>query len=750
MTGHKFSFRANIRLKDIIGQGLIQNSNIAIIELIKNAKDAGSRKVEIVFRRAEAGGPGSVLVIRDFGKGMSVTDISGKWLNIAYSEKRNARHSGGAYYAGEKGIGRFSCDRLGKALDLYTKTKGGEWIALRIDWPSFEIDDPDRQISDVELFPRTFPILLPGENPEVAEAVSGTTLVISDLREAWGFKELERLKKELERFIIDPEGQFSIHLKSEDVRDKDGNLVFDGQIENKLLSRVDEKTIAIHSSISNDGSLIHTEIRHFGDVILSFESDNRYSELKGIKAQIHYLSQGAKVSFKSITGYTSTDYGSIMLFLNGFRVLPYGEPNDDWLRLNAKKAQGNARHLGTREVFGLVEITDENRAFVPVTSREGVARNLAFSQLSELESDGSVDGAYLITLVRTLEKYVVEGMDWDRIAPENADFSYEEILSAINGIVRSGSTGGQYRNVVVNESKLREIARRKVEELQEFVSNLLERVADKHVYDLTKADRRDLKRYVERHEAALVAKTEIADAYRDRAKNETKRRLFAESGRSSDDRRLEEMQHLVGMWTQQIEDELEGVLLDLAAPTYEKDDIMSRLRSAHAITKKINKLSAVITRANFNFISDNISHDIFEYVNDYIDDLVTYRIDLTRKMSIGFVNRDDTKLRLNFSPLEISMLLDNALANSKKFKANKVTIEAHSDDAFRYLDIIDNGSPLTDKHPAEDLFNAGITTTTGSGIGLSHIKEIATGRNARVSIFSNNIGGTTLRLSWAK
>lgn len=751
MTKERFSFRANIRLKDIIGQGLIHNSNIAIIELIKNAKDAGSSKVEIVFSEANVGGPASTLIVRDYGTGMSVSDISEKWLNIAYSEKRNARRSGGTYYAGEKGIGRFSCDRLGRKLELYTKTCGGAWTALAIDWPNFEKDDPKSQISDVELFPRTFANLGPNESPHVRDTSSGTTLIISDLRETWGEHELARLRKELERFIIDPEGEFSIHLKSEDLRTKGGKLIYDGYIENKLLSRIDEKTIAIHSEISSDGSYIHTEVRHFGDVVFSYESDNPFSELKNIKTQIHYLSQSSKVSFKNITGYTSTDYGSVMLFLNGFRVMPYGEPKDDWLSLNSRKAQGNSRYFGTREVFGLVDIRDEDRIFLPVTSREGLARNLAFMQLSDNDlGDGPGEKSYLSTLVRTLEKYVVRGMDWDRIAPENADFSYDDIRAVIEGIIKSGSQSGAYRRVFVDDQKLRSIAKQKVEELNVFVSDLMERVSDKSAYELTKADKRDLKRYVERHEAALAAKTEVADVYRGRMETETKRRLFAESQATVDDKRLTDMQHLVGLWTQQIEDDLEEVIQDVGSSNADIEDITSRLRTVHALAKKINKLSALITRANFNFISDNISHDIFDYVEDYIVDLSSLGLEITRKMPLSFINRDGTKLRLNFSPLEFSMLLDNAFSNSRKFNATKVSVEVHSDGRSRYLDIIDNGRPLTDKYSPDDLFNPGITTTRGSGIGLSHIKEIANGRNAQVSIFSNNIGGTTLRLSWAK
>ena len=83
----RLNFIANARLKDIIGRGLINDDNIAIIGLIKNSGDAGTESVSINFHESD------VLYISDFGEGMSMEDIKYKWLNIAYSERRNASPS---------------------------------------------------------------------------------------------------------------------------------------------------------------------------------------------------------------------------------------------------------------------------------------------------------------------------------------------------------------------------------------------------------------------------------------------------------------------------------------------------------------------------------------------------------------------------------------------------------------------------------------------------------------------------------
>ena len=63
-------FKANASLKDIVGRGLIYDDNIAITELVKNSKDAGSPKAILEFTEEIIVSEKSSLVIKDFGKGM--------------------------------------------------------------------------------------------------------------------------------------------------------------------------------------------------------------------------------------------------------------------------------------------------------------------------------------------------------------------------------------------------------------------------------------------------------------------------------------------------------------------------------------------------------------------------------------------------------------------------------------------------------------------------------------------------------
>ena len=127
----KVSFRTNILLKSIIGKDLITDDNIAVLELVKNSFDAGSNEAKIIFRDVltELSAKEfkkynlSKIILRDTGSGMSEYDLINKWLNIAYSEKKSKKEEFNRQLAGNKGVGRFSCDRLGKSLVIYTKKK---------------------------------------------------------------------------------------------------------------------------------------------------------------------------------------------------------------------------------------------------------------------------------------------------------------------------------------------------------------------------------------------------------------------------------------------------------------------------------------------------------------------------------------------------------------------------------------------------------------------------------------------------
>ena len=118
------NFDVSTGLKRVLGRELITDDEVAIFELVKNSFDAGADTVNLYFGDAN-------VVVADNGSGMSYDDLTNKWLFVAYSSKRE-NGSGKDFrdvaaerrnFAGSKGIGRFSSDRLGQQIILQTRPK---------------------------------------------------------------------------------------------------------------------------------------------------------------------------------------------------------------------------------------------------------------------------------------------------------------------------------------------------------------------------------------------------------------------------------------------------------------------------------------------------------------------------------------------------------------------------------------------------------------------------------------------------
>ena len=269
------SFSTHAHIKNIIGKELINDDNVAVMELVKNSYDAGATKVIIKFKNlVEDKNKQSELILIDDGMGMSENDILTKWLNIAYSSKKENFTQNNRYQAGNKGVGRFSCDRLGKKLNLYTKQKNGIFIHLKISWKDFEdANRIDIQIQDI-------PVLIRELNESEFKNETGfdifehgTIIHITDLNEEWIefnkknnlFSDIEidktkllKLKNSLER-LINPNqsydnNSFKIYLNVKEI-DEDKDLPYHEKISGKIEKK---KRDFLNAKIPHIGSIQKT------------------------------------------------------------------------------------------------------------------------------------------------------------------------------------------------------------------------------------------------------------------------------------------------------------------------------------------------------------------------------------------------------------------------------------------------------------------------------------------------------------
>lgn len=454
---NKLHFKTNIQLKSIIGKDLINDDNIAILELVKNSFDADAKKVDVQYFNLKNNDDKTVqsfsnstsrLIIKDNGLGMSLEDIRDKWLNIAYSEKKINNRQHNRMMAGAKGVGRFSCDRLGEYLNLYTKKQtSSDYLLLKIDWKKFEIDDNTKEIQSIDLEYETLTknqLINRGIEPfnqgvllEIIKLRSNWVYEINDNRGInWNTDKLVDLKKYLEK-LINPNqafenNDFGIYLYAQEFINennlKEETNKFIGKVENTIFDKLDFKATSIESRIIDNGTVIHTELKDKGQTVFWIKEKNDFlPEIKNIKVILYYLNPYTKAFFTKQMGIRSVDYGSIYVFLNGFRVPPYGESGDDWLNLEQRKGQGYNRFLSQRELVGRIEILDDENDFKVISSREGIVKNESYKRLTDSRI------GYFFKTFKRLEKYVVDGLDWDSIPEEDRNRISEIEKKIISG-----------------------------------------------------------------------------------------------------------------------------------------------------------------------------------------------------------------------------------------------------------------------------------------------------------------------------
>ncbi|MFA5343102.1 MAG: ATP-binding protein [Kiritimatiellia bacterium] len=407
------NFRVSSGLKTIIGKELITNDFIAVFELVKNSFDAHAKRVDITFQGLTTDTP--KLIITDNGKGMDHDDLLDKWLFVAYSAKKNGTEDyrdkikSSRIHAGAKGIGRFSCDRLGSQLTIYSRKRGGTAGVqrLQVDWSQFERDLKDEFIS--------IPVTYTEVEACPYDLCTGTVLEIEGLRDAWDRSKLLALKHSLERLINpnqdnDPDG-FSIYLNvpDETLADKEAppsepwNRV-NGKIDNFLFENLGFRTTQITTRINPDGTQIHTRLEDRGALIYELVEKNDLTigknPMADVAVRLFFLNQSAKLFFTRAMGVRTRDYGSVFLYKNGFRIHPFGDVTDDRLGIDRRKQQGSARYLGTRDLSGRIEIHGENIAFQETSSRDGgLVQNDAFTTLRQFVEEYAL---------KRLERFVID------------------------------------------------------------------------------------------------------------------------------------------------------------------------------------------------------------------------------------------------------------------------------------------------------------------------------------------------------
>jgi len=394
------SFSVDAGLVNRLGKELVGKPETALSELVKNAYDADATVVDVIFKNADK--IGGVIIIEDDGIGMDLNQLEKGFMRISSTDKL---HNPKSYKfarnkAGRKGIGRFATQRLGQILTIVTQTvNSNRAIKVTINWNDFKVD------TDLSLVKNKL------EYVDKTKS-EGTTLIIENAWESWSESTVARVYRYVsDLFQPNYISKKAIELKVANKVDSTFKVSFvkveDGQrkviadpdtmLFNKALATIegfiDENHDGYCQVLSNslDVSKDIIPILHEKKYSKEEPPSSKYKNLSNIHFKAYYFIYQRDQYYTGITKQElaniqklANEQGGIKLYSNGFRVLPYGESNDDWLLMDKRNFYDSGVNIpfGNRNLFGFVEIIDQKGEFFEETaSREGLIENDAFVEL---------------------------------------------------------------------------------------------------------------------------------------------------------------------------------------------------------------------------------------------------------------------------------------------------------------------------------------------------------------------------------
>lgn len=392
-----FKPRAQILLQ--LGEQLIKNENIAILELVKNAYDADAKKVEVNMYSIDSKDTGYI-EIHDDGCGMSIDIIRDIWMEPGNSHKkgvveREERSELGRLPIGEKGIGRFGVHKLGKVIELVSKMEGRQEVALNIDWRIFEDAE---YLSDVK-------IDIHERAPEIfKDGKTGTYIRIRKLSTNWTRGMLRNLNRSLTALNspFDSIQSFKVILRTDKTEWMEGLISFkdikeyalfecEMKLEKNVISEfeyyfrpydvmqgISKRKVLFDKDILMRKRVVRNGKRIFEDIDLSkYNIGNIRVKIYGFDRDSSILNNyvSDKAAFKNYLD----ENGGISVFRDGMRILDYGEPDNDWLGLDLKRVNAPTKNLSNNIILGAVYLDrDKSGDLKEKANREGFIEDEAY------------------------------------------------------------------------------------------------------------------------------------------------------------------------------------------------------------------------------------------------------------------------------------------------------------------------------------------------------------------------------------
>ncbi|MCF8451724.1 MAG: ATP-binding protein [Pedobacter sp.] len=446
--GILLNFKADAHLVQVLGEQLIASERVGILELVKNAFDAGATHCDVTIEKVPGLAevpesinrfndlPGPVIIIEDNGSGMTKDQIELGWLRPASTIKTNVKQRikaeredavkkgqletfetfidllkkehKGRIPLGEKGVGRFATHRLGNHLILKSKIVENDYeFILKINWDDFNSEGGiPKDLDSVGISLSRQPI-----SRDYGVQNSGTQLIIYGGRE--GLELTENEIKEINNTILKLNSPNPRPLANAQNFNATFNCLQVKSLESRLPYAREDHVFRISGIVDKNGifEFDYDFTPPYSDRIPlnGFERRNQKEDIRKHNKKYFLREENGRKLWKiphcgafyvhldiwyrdspwidksdKFLEYL-TDYGGLSIFRDGLNVYPAEwGAKYDWLGLRQRQIS-QAKRISYYHMIGNIEIEQSNNInLVDQTNREGMIINSAFLDLKEL------------------------------------------------------------------------------------------------------------------------------------------------------------------------------------------------------------------------------------------------------------------------------------------------------------------------------------------------------------------------------
>ena len=704
-TSDAIYFNFSYAALKLLGKNLYNNAANAISELVANGLDAKAKNVYVYIDMSDK--EHSIIEIIDDGIGMDYADLAQKYVWIGRNKRNDTNLLEGEKKTvmGRKGIGKLAALYLTNNYYILTKKENVDKV------DQWEINLSSYNDSDFPRLDRVAKKICLVNNGIWENTHQGTVLVLNnvDLRRN-GTKRIEALKRVFADFYLVDELSSSIYV-----------AIKTNKSENISFEKVD-KFIAFKNFYAIYDNTTKCQYKKLNKKI-AFPWLSKYPQIANKKRDT-IMWQGDAFKYRGKKKFKTESGG---LVEKEYELI-------GWIGVHATIESKNA----------LDEKFIRNNVYQPNRLRIYVRNKLAVADFFEMHPSTQVSANYV---EGDITFNILDDDDLPDIATSSRqDFLDDErvelLISILDPIVNA---------MFKARTEIGQKIRRENEEYEEELRHKEEEHRKKEEEARKKAEEQAKAAEKKQKEAEQNKKKaeERQKRAEEQAKKERQRTRYILNVSGVEDKNIMNSIHSIYNMSNRVKKNLD----DLTEMVQHSDKGMKKLEKAVMSNQRILSVSKIISKAGMvvdnNDALKQVQLNLFisEYINGVL--LCIYDksdIDIECNVDAG------SDYAIKIKPLSFIMMIDNIVGNAIKANATKLRVVIDDKSmGYHIVKFVDNGDGIDQSiDDISSLFEFGVTTTNGSGLGLFYAKKYMNDLKGEIEIVPNEDKGISVVLKLKK